>query len=329
MAKLTIEPLSQKDPRWRYKKLGFSTSTIGGFGCLLVCHSMLLRYYGHDILPDALNEIYKEKGVYQNQNLIDYWKLPAVFPDLSCPVNGYVQCPDTPAPLEIIDSYLDKKMPVIAMLDFDTATQGVQTHFVLVIGKDGSDYFINDPETGETYFLTGSKYAKFKDPAKDIYGLRLYQGPVVIEEDNYKVVYKGQTLATYERNPIDLLEQTNRELEGARANLAQEVQNGASLQAALAEQEKDNAEIMARLRSVEKERDTVLAELGNLKENACDILEIDECSPEAFRAVKKALEGVKDEIEKLAIENQKLLEKLKRDFRFWPLTGKWFLGRWK
>lgn len=321
--KLEIEPLSQKDSRWKSKKLGNSTSTIGSYGCLLTCHSMLLRYYGHDLLPDALNELYKQKGVFDG-DLINYWKVPLAFPDIQCPPDGFLQCPDVPAPLDVIDFYLDKKMPVIALVDFDKATQGVQGHFVLIIGKD-NDYLINDPWSGETYYFS----ARYGEPAKGIYGLRLYQGPVVIEEDDYKVVYKGQTLASYERNPIDQIQELDKQLEAVRTNLAQEIQNGASLQAALTQQEMDNSELMARLRGVEKERDTVLAELRNLKENAKDILGIDECTPEAFRGLSRAFHGLRNEIEELSIENARLQEKVKRDFTYRKLVGNWFLGRWK
>jgi hypothetical protein len=324
--KLEIEPLSQKDSRWKLKRLGNSSSTIGSYGCLLVCHSMMLRYYGHDLLPDALNELYKQKGVFDG-DLINYWKVPLAFPDIQCPPDGFLQCPDVPAPLDVIDSYLDKKMPVIALVDFDKATQGVQGHFVLIIGKDG-DYLINDPmaNPGEGSYYFSARYG---DPAKGIYGLRLYQGPAVIEEDNYKVIYKGQTLATYERNPIDQIDQLSRELEGARTNLAQEVQNVAALQTALTAQEKDNSELMARLRDVEKQRDTVLAELKNLKENACEVLDLDECTPEAFRAVKKGIQWLTDRVKDLSDENKKLLEKVQEDFDYWGIVGNWFLGRWK
>lgn len=63
-------------------------------------------------------------------------------------------------------------MPVIALVDFDPKTQGVQGHFVLIIGKDG-DYLINDPmaNPGEGSYWFSARYG---DPARGIYGLRLY-----------------------------------------------------------------------------------------------------------------------------------------------------------
>ena len=187
------------------------------------------------------------------------------------------------------------------------------------------DYYIADPITGETYYFS----ARYGDPAKGIYGLRLYQGPVVIQEDDYKVIYKGQTLASYERNPIDQIDQLNRELEGARTNLAQEVQNCASLQAALTQQEADNAQIMGNLRRTEKERDDAKADLKEVRSTALDILGIDVCAIDEVRELSRAFHGLRNEIEELSIENMKLTEKIKKDFTYRKLIGKLFIGRWK
>ena len=69
--KLNIPPLGQRDPRWKDKRLGGGGS-IGNYGCLLVCHAMMLTYFGHEVDPDTLNAIYKEKGVYDG-NLINFF----------------------------------------------------------------------------------------------------------------------------------------------------------------------------------------------------------------------------------------------------------------
>jgi hypothetical protein len=70
--KLNIPPLGQRDTRWNRKILG-TKGTIGSYGCLLVCHTMMLNYYGHDFTPDTLNAVYKEKGVYDLGNLINFY----------------------------------------------------------------------------------------------------------------------------------------------------------------------------------------------------------------------------------------------------------------
>jgi len=322
--KLPIESISQRDPRWKDIKLGTSTtSTIGGYGCLLCCHSMMLRYYKHDLLPDALNTLYKNNGVYQDASLINYWKIPAVFSDIACPPDGFVQCPDTPAPLSVIDTYLEKKMPVIALVDFDKTQGGLQSHFVLIIGKDINDYFCNDPWTGETYYFS----AVYGQPAQGIYGLRLYQGPVVIEEDNYKVVYKGQILATYERNPIDKINELDQQLKSAKENLAQEIQNNAALQSALTQQEQTEKDLLEIIRRVEKERDDVIIAKKEVIDWSKDLLGIDISSIEAVRGLSRALQSLTAS----ELEAKREIERLKQLFDYEVLLkfGSLFLGKAK
>jgi hypothetical protein len=226
--KLAInEPISQKDPRWSGLKLGNSNVTIGGYGCNLCCHSMLVKYYGYNYNPDALNELYKQKGVFQDQNLINYWKIPEVFPDITCPTGGFLQCPDTPAPLHLIDEYLNNKMPVICLVDFDKATQGLQTHFVLIIGKEAKDYLVNDPATGETYWFS----AKYGPPAQGIMGLRLYQGippsPEVSPTDlelEKKIAALGEKVAELQNGQNETkvnLEGITRKLDGMQNDITQ------------------------------------------------------------------------------------------------------------
>ena len=226
--KLEIKPLSQRDSLWANKKLGSSTvSTIGDYGCLLVCHAMMLTYYGHDFHPDDLNEFYKTRKVFDSATMINYYAAANCFEDISA--DDYVDCYIDPAPLDRIDKYLAEGKPVIALVDF-SPKEGVQTHFVLIIGKD-RDYLINDPWTGECYWFE----AKYGDPARYIFGLRLYSGPVkeVVTNEalNAQIVsLHGQlsdahkALATLQ----DSFSQSQREIKGYREdveNLQEENRN--------------------------------------------------------------------------------------------------------
>lgn len=51
-----MEHFSQRDPKWRNVKLGFSNVTIGGFGCFMTCESMLTNKWN----PVEVNEILKK-----------------------------------------------------------------------------------------------------------------------------------------------------------------------------------------------------------------------------------------------------------------------------
>jgi hypothetical protein len=320
--KLNIEPLYQMDPRWGTKKLGTSNSSISGYGCNLCCHSMLLKYYKHDYLPDSLNALYIEKGVYQDLNLINFWKIPEVFPDITA--DQFIQCPTDPAPLDLIDEYLDKGKPVIALVDFDMKTQGLQSHFILIIGKDNGDYLINDPmgNVGDGSYWFKAKYG---DPTLNIYGLRLYSGPVVVQEEHYSVVYKGQTMAQYDKNPIDTIDSLTKEIGSVKESLSQEISANASLQASLSLQEKDNAQLIADKRSAETDRDNALAELKETHGLAHDILGMDDLGADAFRAVKKDYTTLQGQVSTLT----KQLADAVTNFKVVRKFGKYFLGKYK
>ena len=66
-------PLSQRDDRWRLKKLGFSNQTIGLFGCVITDYAMIW-----DSDPIQVNEYFKNNDIFVNLNLV-YWKMTPGF----------------------------------------------------------------------------------------------------------------------------------------------------------------------------------------------------------------------------------------------------------
>lgn len=235
--KLNIPPIGQKDSRWASKRLGTSDVTVGKYGCLLVCHTMFLNYLGHDVTPDTLNVIYKEKGVFDQGNLINFWAAANVFGNFDA--GEYYQCLDTPCDLSKIDDMLAKKLPIIAMVDFSPDV-GVQTHFVLIIGKaeDGA-YFINDPWTGETYYF----HAKYGDPVKYIYGLRSYLG----------TPKDGESIE-------DQVNDLTAKLKSCNEAVADKSLETNTLRDALQEQERDNKDLAQQLLDARSERDKAVWE---------------------------------------------------------------------
>ena len=270
--KLPIPPLGQRSPLWARKKLGTSSVTIGSAGCVLTCMSMLLKYYGHEQNPDILNEVFKSNDIYHNSNLVYWWGVPSAFPDIKF-IERYA-CYDDPCDLSKIDEYLDKKMPVIAEVDFSTRA-GLQTHFVLIIGKDEQgEYLINDPYTGECYFFS----AKYGDPARYIYGLRLFTGP--IKED------------TSDENKI-------KDLENKVKNQAEQILELSTtvgvLDGELTSQEQENTRINKSLIEAREEKATLFREKENLEREVAKyikrVLELNE-SREALRTKLRALEDI-------------------------------------
>ena len=158
---------SQLDPRWRYKKLGTSASTIGSYGCTLTSVAMVCAYYGKQTNPDLLNQAMIRANGYENQNLWRWWVLPAVYPDIL--LNEFIDCEKVPAPLALIDTRLASGIPVIVKVDYYPGG-AVQQHWILLCGKQGDDYIAADPISG-TRILFREKYG---DPARFIYRVVTY-----------------------------------------------------------------------------------------------------------------------------------------------------------
>jgi GH25 family lysozyme M1 (1,4-beta-N-acetylmuramidase) len=164
---LAIKPLSQRDTRWASHKLGYSYYTIGGYGCLITAISMILNWYGKQTDPAQLNDALVRVGGFTGANL--YWNAIAqVQPDVYLAKS--IDCYYIPAPLHEIDALLADDVPVLVHVDF-TPGGAVDQHWVLIVGKSGGDYIINDPWTGEQ----GSFRTRYGDPARWIFRIRAYR----------------------------------------------------------------------------------------------------------------------------------------------------------
>lgn len=160
---ITIKPLSQRDGRWKAEKLGFSTLTIGSHGCLVTCFAMALG-----VTPPEFNRRMKAVNGFTGANV--YWKMVEVaYPNAV--YEKAIDCYYVPAPLDLINSLLSRGVPVMAQVDFDRSTPQLDQHWVLIIGRNGGDYWINDPWTGQTV----SFLAAYGDPARWIFRIRAYR----------------------------------------------------------------------------------------------------------------------------------------------------------
>ena len=156
---LAIKPLSQRDTRWASHKLGYSYYTIGGYGCLITAISMILNWYGKSTDPAQLNDALVRVGGFTGANL--YWNAIAQVPAGCLSWQRLSTATIFPAPLHEIDALLADDVPVLVHVDFNFPTPAVEQHWVLIVGKSGSDYIINDPWTGEQ----GSFRTRYGDPA--------------------------------------------------------------------------------------------------------------------------------------------------------------------
>jgi len=133
--------LYQNDDKWKNSKLGNSTETIGGWGCLLTSVTMMLNGIGYSETPETVNEKMKANGGFQGAFFIPS-VLPYVWPN--CAYRDMQPCETSPAPIAQIDAAIAAGKPVILQVDWNKQA-GIQTHFVLVKEKKGNDYILYDP----------------------------------------------------------------------------------------------------------------------------------------------------------------------------------------
>jgi len=133
--------LYQNDEKWKSTKLGNSSETIGGWGCLLTSATMMLNGIGYNETPETVNEKMKKAGGFQGAFFIPS-VLPFVWPN--CAYRDMQPCESSPAPISQIDAAVAQGKPVILQVDWNKQA-GIQTHFVLVKEKKGNDYVLYDP----------------------------------------------------------------------------------------------------------------------------------------------------------------------------------------
>ena len=135
------ENLYQNDEKWKGTKLGNSSETIGGWGCLLTSATMMLNGIGYKETPETVNEKMKKAGGFQGAFFIPS-VLPFIWPN--CAYRDMQPCENSPAPIAQIDAAVAQGKPVILQVDWNKQA-GIQTHFVLVKEKKGDDYVLYDP----------------------------------------------------------------------------------------------------------------------------------------------------------------------------------------
>jgi Peptidase C39 family len=135
---LPVQRFAQDDPRWADDELGPASSTMGEEGCAVSSAAMVLAFYGQDVDPGRLNAFLTNCGGYTPQGWL-YWEKAADFhPGLVR--HAYEDLPS----YFLIDSNLERGNPVIVRIHL---ANGI-THFVVIAGKDGFDYLIQDPASG-------------------------------------------------------------------------------------------------------------------------------------------------------------------------------------
>ncbi len=138
-------PLSQRDPLWAGRLLGEvgSTKTIGEWGCLLVVMAMTARALKKDTDPIRMQDDLLANNGFMDLNLTRWDALSQVYGDVV--FGGYVL--SSSELMDRINASLAAGVPVPIQVDFtrDTPYTDFDQHWVLIVGRDGDDYRINDP----------------------------------------------------------------------------------------------------------------------------------------------------------------------------------------
>jgi len=169
---------SQRDPQWASQRLGtVDGATIGQYGCYITSFAMTAGYFGHQITPNALDDIFTNKQLYANGDLINNdGDLSKVFPDIL--FQQAYDYSNNPADLNLLKQLLaDDTLAVIIELDFDhDPNDGIQTHFVCLHDYDGTTFKIYDP-----WYGTDDDFSLHygSNPAQTIQKFVVYKGSPV------------------------------------------------------------------------------------------------------------------------------------------------------
>lgn len=129
----------QRDPRWKDKPLGSSTSTIGGYGCAITAEANCLNQLGIVTNPYANNKWRTENGGYRNGNLIEWAKVSEQHPEIVW--EGRTFNPTDAMMLAKINS----GCALVILVDHKENTPELDEHWVNSVYRGDNQIWIFDP----------------------------------------------------------------------------------------------------------------------------------------------------------------------------------------
>lgn len=133
---IPVPAFTQDDPRWNFQLLGPTFETIGQSGCAITSAAMVLSAYGVDTDPDRLNQFLNANAGYTTNGWV-YWEKAAAIAPGNQVEKAYEDLPS----YKLIDDNLLHGNPVIVRVTLHNGT----THFVVIVGKQGWKYLVQDP----------------------------------------------------------------------------------------------------------------------------------------------------------------------------------------
>jgi len=139
---IPVPIFEQGDPRWTFDLLGPTIDTMGQAGCAVTSVAMVLSAYGVDTDPQRLNQYLTLHGGYTDEGWL-YWEKAAEV----APAGQVEKAYEDPPSYGLVDRNLLAGNPVIVRLKLRNG----HTHFVVIVGKEGWDYLIQDPARGAAW----------------------------------------------------------------------------------------------------------------------------------------------------------------------------------
>lgn len=147
----------QEDVRWKNEKVGGSGEKLGAVGCTVCSLAMALNHFGITLTPKELNDAIKTHEGYTWRGLLKWDVISAIS-------GGKVTVEVAAVPSHAqIDTALRNGEPVLAKI----LVHNNSPHWVLIVGKEGTDYLIRDPLGNGGALEPLTKYDS------DIFGIRI------------------------------------------------------------------------------------------------------------------------------------------------------------
>jgi len=132
---LGVPMFKQWDPAWGGDALGGSGEQLRCVGCTVSCVAMVFRHYGIEADPGRLNAWLKGNGGYTARGWLKWDKCVEYSGGRAA--LEYIGEPDAAR----MGRAFEAGRPAIVKVLLDGGVQ----HWVLVVGREGSDWLVNDP----------------------------------------------------------------------------------------------------------------------------------------------------------------------------------------
>lgn len=163
---ITMTPLGQipyylqKDPRWGAETIGENHEKMATVGCTVTCLAMGLSALGYHVDPKQVCTRLKQHGGFTANGFVIWSKVGEL-------TQGAVQVAVSRLSYRIIDAELLAKRPVIAKILLPGPVP--IHHWVLIVGKDGTEYLAMDPLNQQR------KLVKLSSRSKGIHAIRVFR----------------------------------------------------------------------------------------------------------------------------------------------------------